>query len=83
MTNTTFPTENNKTYNITREIAERTHRRRIRDAFARNELTIVVTDDGVFNVEKCDSDSIKRAAIKETLRIHPEYTYCGDVADKE
>ena len=81
MNNTIPSTENNKTYNITREIAEHTHRRRIRDAFFNGELMITVTDDGIFDIEKCESDSIKRVAIKETKRIHPEYRYAGDISE--
>lgn len=76
MTTKTFPT---KTYNITREIASLTHRRRIRKAFANNELIIELTEDNIFNITKCDSDSLKLLAIKETKRIHPEYTYFGDL----
>jgi len=72
-----------KTYNITREIANLAHHKCIRDAFEKDELRIGVTDDNIFCIEKCDSDSLREIAIRETKRIHPEYVYNANILNKE
>ena len=75
---------NANTRNIAREIANTSGRKALQEAFDEDKLQIIVTDDGYFDIWKCDSDSLRNLAIKETKRVHPEYTYVGKpVEDKE
>ena len=65
---------NANTRNIAREITIASGKKALRTAFAENKFQIVVTDDGYFDIWKCDSDSLRDLAVKETKRAHPEYT---------
>lgn len=64
---------------ITDLLAEKTNKKSIKNAYETNDLSIIITSDGLFwYFEKCNHLRLGETVQREMKRLFPEYTYIYD-----
>ena len=70
---------------VTNRVAEKTTYKSLKDAYQRNQLSIVVfVDAGVFYLETFGcSDRTYKIAVRETKRLFPDLKYLYDLENED